>query len=460
MAWTNPNSTTNNATSLVSQGRAQNQSVIGQDMNLFVFDAFEYDDSNKTDSPVLSMKEGWTFDVGTITTDQISNFTEEVEEASDTSDIYIKLDSIMKDIEILYQDSEWNSSQITVGQGEIDIRVTATEELGESLSESFVTLNSELESAQAEIGANTSGITTVTDELSGLTTTVSTNSSSIVTLNSGLTTANASISANVSSISNVENETGLLGNTVSKHSSAFINLGADIDAGSSITISADKIVLTGGEDLGNFMSVNPITGRVDIDGDIYAENGTFSGDISGASGTFSGNLSGSSITGSVIEGSIIESSVITSSSISSTGKDVSIEISDSKITSYYDGEENGSISFGTSISIDGNLYTGRIKSTSYISAARYILADGGRIVSHSGLQMTTRLQLYSAIRNVLDEIPNGDRLFAQMQLGGQVTTGQILTVNSTTVAFIHSDGYDTYTSSGGGTGPIYSALYI
>lgn len=255
MGWLNPNSTTDNSTSLVSQGRAQNQSIIGQDMNLFVYDAFEYDDSNTTDSPVLSMKEGWTFDVGEITTDQITNFTEEVEEASDTSDIYIKLDAISKDIEILYEDSEWNSSQITVGQGEIDLRVTSGEETSAKFAQAFITLGVDIDGG-ASISIGASNVVTSTDE-------------------------------------NLEEAT-------SRYNNALIELNAD-DDGSSISLSADKITLDGDLTLDDTLYVSDgevyINGRLAVgtatDNDKFVVNSDGSvtcTDLTATSGTFNGNL--------------------------------------------------------------------------------------------------------------------------------------------------------------------------
>lgn len=189
-----------NGVSLNAQGRAQSQSVVGQDMNLFVFDAFEYDDPNIVEYPVLRMKEPWSLEVPAIVSGRLDQLA-------------AYLDRSMKQQGKNQDENEWALSQIKVGQNEIDIRVTGNLE-------------------------------TITEQ----------------------------------------------GETIDGHSTAFINLGID-PAGSSITIGADKVLIGGATHptsniLDTFMTIDNITKRLTIDGDIYADNGNFSGDISGSTGTF------------------------------------------------------------------------------------------------------------------------------------------------------------------------------
>lgn len=57
--------------------------VRGQQPNLYPFDAFRFDDPNRTDSPKLGMAPGWNFDVGTIFLESLdSTLQDAIEQAS------------------------------------------------------------------------------------------------------------------------------------------------------------------------------------------------------------------------------------------------------------------------------------------------------------------------------------------------------------------------------------------
>ena len=63
--------------------RPNSINVIGQQPNLFPFDAFVFEDPNTTETPSLGMAEGWTFDIGTVKLENLSDdLSEALEQAS------------------------------------------------------------------------------------------------------------------------------------------------------------------------------------------------------------------------------------------------------------------------------------------------------------------------------------------------------------------------------------------
>ena len=124
-----------------TQGRNQSLGVESQDMNLFPFDAFEFDDVNVVDYPVLTMKEPWSFGTSSIVQGQLDKF-------------YDYLDTSMREQKINQDENEWALSQIKVGQNEIDIRVTATSDTVEGHSTAFVNLGVDPEGSSLTMGAD------------------------------------------------------------------------------------------------------------------------------------------------------------------------------------------------------------------------------------------------------------------------------------------------------------------
>jgi hypothetical protein len=372
---------TQNAVAITGVGRSQSQSITGQDMNLFPFDAFYFDDINITSSPVLSIKDPWILDVGEISTSSITNFYEEVRTAAETEailddidtinanlqsgytswfydgtptllnepavnwtddatkdqhlgDVYYDglngktyhfvsdvptvyywkewtdsgvtlalqnaslaqdtadgkrrvftgitpqvpydvgdlwtrditdgvwvcivpkteaqaysitdweettdatnddslnnfvdvtyaqfvtdteaafidvlngtaylsyhLQKISKDVQNIDEEHQWSMSQITVGQGTIDIRVGAVEEDTQDLAEAFIVLDARVDASEIQIGTNVTGISDNVDDIDTNGGLISTNSGAIITLNSDLTQSNIQIGTNVTGIS-------------------------------------------------------------------------------------------------------------------------------------------------------------------------------------------------------------------------------------------------------------------
>jgi hypothetical protein len=209
------------------------------------------------------------------------------------------LEKIAKDLQNVDADHEFSMSQITVGQGQLDIRVGAVPDGYTSVSEAWIALD-------AAVGDTSILIGTVAEN-------VDTSNDAIVTLETDLFNSDILIQTNADGID--------------YHNESFIALGADPN-GSLINISSDKITLSGSINLDDTIYVDTgivkILGTLEVGtisalgtgseigfkvetngditcnnltansgsftGDIYADNGTFAGDVTGAFGEFNGTV--------------------------------------------------------------------------------------------------------------------------------------------------------------------------
>ncbi len=211
------------------------------------------------------------------------------------------LDKIAKDLQNVDANHDFSMSQITVGQGQLDIRVGAVPDGYTSVSEAYVALDAAVGDTSILIGTVAEG--------------------------------------------------------VDFHNESLIALGADA-YGSLINISSDKITLSGSINLDDTIYVDTgivkilgtlevgtesalgtgseIGFKVEANGDItcnnlHANSGTFVGDITGSSGEFNGNVvvSNAFAEGRYTAGSIIfnvfgdESSILPSNNIDGWGLKIS-----------------------------------------------------------------------------------------------------------------------------------------
>lgn len=67
--------------------RPNSVNVIGEQPNLYPYDAFSFDDPNRTESPTLGMSDGWNFNVGTIYLESLdTDLQSAIEQASITAE--------------------------------------------------------------------------------------------------------------------------------------------------------------------------------------------------------------------------------------------------------------------------------------------------------------------------------------------------------------------------------------
>jgi hypothetical protein len=232
------------------------------------------------------------------------------------------LEQVAKEVKNIDADHQFSMSQITVGQGQIDIRVGAVEEGTQDLSEAFIILDARVGASEIQIGTNVTGISDNGDD-------IFINTQGLITVNSDLTQSNINIGTNTTGVgtnsqglidvnsdltsSNILIQTNL--DVGTNHSTAFINLGIDPN-GSSVDIEADKITLDGTINLDDTLSVSggvvQIIGNLSVGTttdngnfevkangtvkctNIEAVGGTFTGELIGVDGTFSGDITGAS----------------------------------------------------------------------------------------------------------------------------------------------------------------------
>jgi hypothetical protein len=197
--------TENNQVSLSLQGRAQSVGVTSMDNNLFPFDAFNFDDPNTTDSPVLRMTDPWTLAVPDIILDDVGRLS-------------FYLERLMKQVDREKEDNSWQMSQIKVGQTEIDIRVTAQSDLQDKMSQAYINLSVDQDDSEVRIGADR------------------------------------------------------------------VSLDGSIDLDSTLFVNNGEVQILGNLAVGT--STDNDNFKVESDGSITANNGTFNGQLEGVSGTF------------------------------------------------------------------------------------------------------------------------------------------------------------------------------
>ena len=216
-----------NRAALSYPARAASIDVRGNQPGLFPFDAFEFDDPNTNENPILKMKSPWSLEAGGITIGGIG--------------LDALSDQLLTGIETAMQRSELNETRIANHDGQLNI------------SAQSITLQAEdISLLTTSVDGNTADIVVNGDEID-----LRVKSLDPVT---GLPASTSGIKVNASGV--------LIGNTL--QSDTFV-------AGT----SGWQIKDTGDAAFNNGI----------FRGDIFADGGSFSGVINATSGSFTGSIS-------------------------------------------------------------------------------------------------------------------------------------------------------------------------